>query len=233
MSNLQAILEYQETDKKLYAIEREISSSAERKKYVKTKKFLQSASERLDALEAKAKQCKSQEAELAKNCLAAEEQLAEFSHIDELVQEGGDVSFYKKNAFALMEKLKKCEEALEQLKAEISETDKEFKTLKKQVIAAQKEYEEAQTQYNALKASKEAETSGLKAELKKLAANVDENLMSEYAAKRKEKIFPVVGKLQDDRCPFCSMGLSIAAQEKLKNGGMSECDDCHRILYGE
>lgn len=234
MSNVQAILKYQEADKKLYAIERELSQSPERKEYAKAKKFLMGASERLDLLDGKAKQCMAQATELVKSYQGAEEQLSEFSHVDELVESGADVSFYKKNAAALMDKLKKIKTALSALTKEIEATDDEFQKLKKQVKAMQKQFAEAQEKYNALKESKDGEVKQIKAELKKLSADVDEAFMTKYEAKRKEKIFPVVGKiLSDGRCPFCSMELSLAAADKLKGGGVSECDDCHRILYGE
>ena len=38
---LQAILAYQEEDKKLYALERELAGCPERKDYIKRKKFLE------------------------------------------------------------------------------------------------------------------------------------------------------------------------------------------------
>ena len=233
MLNLQAVLKYQETDKKLYAIERELSASPERKEYSKTKKFLMAASERLDGLDAKAKQCMAQASELVKSYQGAEEQLAEFSHVDELLESGADISFYKKNATALMDKLKKIKSALSALIKEIEATDEEFNKLKKQVVSMQKQYAVAGEQYNALKASKEDEVKAIKQELKKLASDIKDDFLTKYEAKRKEKIFPVVGKLTDGRCPFCSMELSLAAADKLKGGGVSECDDCHRILYGE
>jgi predicted nucleic acid-binding Zn-ribbon protein len=233
MLNLQAVLKYQETDKKLFAIERELSASPERKEYSKTKKFLMAASERLDSLDAKAKQCMAQASELVKSYQGAEEQLAEFSHVDELLESGADISFYKKNATALMDKLKKIKSALSALIKEIEATDEEFNKLKKQVVSMQKQYAVAGEQYNALKASKEDEVKAIKQELKKLASDIKDDFLTKYEAKRKEKIFPVVGKLTDGRCPFCSMELSLAAADKLKGGGVSECDDCHRILYGE
>ena len=43
MSQLQAILNYQEADKKLYKLERELAGCDERKEYVKFKKFLDKA----------------------------------------------------------------------------------------------------------------------------------------------------------------------------------------------
>ena len=57
---LKAILNYQEIDRKLYQLERELAGSAERKKYGKLKKYMETASEKLDALDAKAEALKAE-----------------------------------------------------------------------------------------------------------------------------------------------------------------------------
>lgn len=234
MSNLQAMLVYQETDKKLFAIERELSSCDERKEYVKAKKFLQAAAEKLESLDAKAKQCRGAAAELTKKYLAKEEMLGEFSNVDELVGGGADVSFYKKKALSLMDELKKIKADLAVLTAGVTESHDEYQKLKKQVIAMQKQYKEAQEKYDEVKTSKEAEMSAIKAELKKLSKDISAELLELYENKRKEKIFPVLGKLAEgNRCPYCSMELSLAAADKLRGGGTIECDNCHRVLYDE
>ena len=51
---LQAILKYQEIDRKLFKLENELAESEERKKYAKLRKFLKTAPDKLDALEVKA-----------------------------------------------------------------------------------------------------------------------------------------------------------------------------------
>ena len=90
MSQLTAILKYQEVDKKLYAVERELASSEERKEFVKARKFMESAPERLDALDTKAVSLKARAADLMQKYAQAEETLADFDsaqneqgHIDE------------------------------------------------------------------------------------------------------------------------------------------------------
>ena len=55
--------------------------------------------------------------------------------------------------------------------------------------------------------------------------------MEKYKTKRKEKVFPVVGKLKDNRCPFCGMEPPLAARGKLNGGGVIECENCRRIIY--
>ena len=67
MSQLQAILKYQEIDTKLYKLERELASSEERKEYVKVKKFLETAPEKLDAMEVKANALKTADRKFLKN----------------------------------------------------------------------------------------------------------------------------------------------------------------------
>ena len=78
MTQLQAILNYQETDKRLYKLERELAASEERKENVKYKKFLETAPEKLDSLEVKATALKSEAAELAKKYERTEETLGDF-----------------------------------------------------------------------------------------------------------------------------------------------------------
>ena len=75
MSQLQEILKYQEIDKRLYALEREIAGCEERKEYLKAKKFLETAADKLDSYDAKAAQLKNMAVELTKIYLKTEDTL--------------------------------------------------------------------------------------------------------------------------------------------------------------
>ena len=231
MTNLQAILNYQDTDRELYAIERELSGSEERKEYVKMKKFLEAAPEKLDALEAKATSLKAEAAGLNEQYSKAEETLKDFDSLDELLESGADVSFYKKKAQSVMEQLKKLKAELNALTASVNATSEEYQKLKKQVIAAQKMFKVASEKYAALKATKEDARKEIEEKLLAIAKDVSPEMLEKYKNKRKERIFPVIGKLFDKRCPFCSMEPPLAAVNKLTGGETIECDSCHRIIY--
>ena len=233
MAQLQAILSYQETDTKLFKLEREVAGSEERKEYVKYKKFLESAPEKLDSLEVKATALKAEATELEQKYARAEEALHDFDHLDELVTSGADITFYKKKAQSFAEQLKKLKADLNTLLANIKATDEEYKKLKKQVIAAQKQYAEASEKYKAVKTAREPEKKALETELAKLEKEVPPQLLEVYKTKRKEKIFPVVGELVGTRCPFCSMEPPLAARNKLTGGASIECDNCHRIIFSK
>lgn len=231
--SLKAMLHYQEIDAKLYKLERELAGCEERKEYVKVKKFLETAPEKLDSLEVKATALKAEAAEIANKYAQMEETLKDFENLDELVQGGADIAFYKKKAQSIVEQLKKMKADLNTLTTNIKATDAEYQKLKKQVIAAQKQYADVSEKYKAVKASREAERKEIETELATATKGISAELMEIYQTKRKERIFPVVGELTGNRCPYCSMEPPLAARNKLTGGGYIECDNCHRIIFSD
>lgn len=228
--SLQAILNYQEIDKKLFKLERDLAGSEERKEYVKIKKFLEGAPEKLDALEAKAVALTAEAETLMKKCGQLETALADFDNVDELVKGGADVAFYQKKVQSVVEQIKKLKAELSALTASIKATDTEYQKLKKQVIAAQKSAPEVSEKYKALKSAQDKERKEIEAQLAALVKEIPAGFLEKYNNKRKEKIFPIVGELYGGRCPFCSMEPPLAAKSKLPEG--IECDNCHRIIFG-
>ena len=231
--SLQAILNYQEVDAKLFKLERELAGSEERKEYVKVKKFLQSAPEKLDALEVKAQSLKAEADELVKKYEKLEDTLSDFDHLDELVTEGADIAFYQKKAQTKVDQLKKMKADLNALVANIKATETEYQKMKKMVISAQKQYADVSEKYKAVKTAKDPEKKALEGELAKIEKEVPTTLLEIYKVKREEKIFPVVGELAGTRCPFCSMEPPLAARNKLTGGATIECDNCHRIIFSK
>ena len=228
---IQAILNYQKVDQKLYKLDRELASCDERKEYVKLKKYMESAEEKLDALEAKATALKAEAIELTKRYLAAEETLKEFDNMDELIEEGADIGFYKKKASSILDTIKKYRADLTALNKAIEETSADYQELQAKVIENQKRYSEAKAKYKEVKDSRADERAAIEAELATAAKSVDEGLLNTYLTKRKEKIFPVLVQFADGRCPACSMDVPIASQSALAGGGTIECEHCHRVIY--
>lgn len=228
---IQAILHYQEIDKKLYKLERELAGSDERKEYVKVKKFLETAPEKLEALEAKAVSLKGEAGELSRRYQQTEETLKDFEHLDELVEGGADISFYKKKAQSIIEQLKKLKGDMNVLSESIKAVDGEYQKLKKQILAIEKQAPEISKKYKAVKAAVDAQREEIEKELSVIVKDIPENVLTIYKTKRKEKIFPVVGELTGNRCPYCSMEPPLAARNKLTGGAFIECDNCHRIIF--
>ncbi len=226
---LQAILNYQEIDRKLFKLENELAESEERKRYAKLRKFLKTAPEKLDALETKAQALTAQSQALTKKYEELAEKLGDFDNLDELIEGGADVSFYKKKAQSVVDNLKKVKADLIALQNSVKETADEYQKLKKQVISAQKQYAEAEEGYKAVENSKKDEKDAILKELAEAEKAVNADILARYKVKRKEKLFPIVGELYSGRCPFCSMEPPLIAKSNLANG--IECDHCHRIIF--
>ncbi len=228
---LEKLLEYQEIDGKLRAIELEISNSDEYKNYQSTKKFLAKAPEKLELLDKKAESYKTQLTGLNKKYIELCENVKDFDSLDDLLESGADVSFYKKNVANIAEELKNIKAEIKKLSEAIKASFEEYSKLKKETIKNQKEHREWKEKFEEKKKSCSQERDAIIKELNKVAKVLGQEVVDKYNAKRGEKIFPVVCEVKDDRCGKCGMDLSVSAKSELKAGELVECESCQRFLY--
>lgn len=233
MAQIEQLLKYQAEDSKMLQIERDAANSTERRNFVQAKNFLTKAPEKLEALDAKAKELTSLLEKLTKKYEEIAETLKEFENLDELVEGGADISFYKKNVTQIAEKLKSIKSEINALVKSVKDADEEYQAMKKKTIAVQKQYQEYSVVYQEYKKTKKAEMEQLQKELDKISATIDPEVMRKYQSKRSERIFPIICAVKNDRCSSCGMELSIVGKEKISGGKVTECDNCHRILYKE
>lgn len=232
MKQVEQLLRYQEEDSKFLKIEQDAAASEERKNYSQAKSFLTKAPEKLEALDARARELNSILAKLNKKYAEIEETLKDFDNLNELVEEGADISFYKKNLAQITDKLKSIRAEINALQKAVKDSDEEFKALKKKTIATQKEYAEYSETYKKYKEEKLAEMKKIQVSLDRLAKDIDPEVLKKYQMKRSERIFPIICAVKNDRCPKCGTELSISGKEKVANG-VTECEYCHRFLYKE
>ena len=226
------LLRYQEADGRLRAVEQEIAATEERKKYMSARKFLEKAPEKLDALDAKAAELKHLFELLEKKYAEIADTIKDYENLDEMVDEqGGEISFYKKNASQIADNLRGLKAEINKLASQIESASAEYQAAKKQTIAMQKQYKEYKVKYAEVKESRAGDVKKIEAELAELAKKVPQDTLVKYNAKRKEKLFPVVCEVSGNRCPQCGMELSIAELAKLADGNFIECDSCRRILF--
>ncbi len=230
MPVLNELLEYQKVDAQLRKIEHEVSASEEQKKFSQANKFMKSAPERFEAQDKRAAELASLREELIRRSEDITKQIAEYSELDEMVEEGGDVSFYKKNAQALLDRLRALKGELQKLNADIAATVEEYDRFKKQGAAMQKQYKEYKAKRDELVNSHKEEVAALRAKLAEIAAKIPPELLAKYQQKRKENIFPIIAPLNGNMC-ICGMDFPLALQEKLSGGNVVECEHCRRFVY--
>ncbi len=230
MSVLEQLLEYQKKDGALRKIEQELASSEERKKLVQARSFMKNAETRIAAQDARAVELKNLRDQLVLRVEEIGHGLAEYSDLDEMVDGGGDVSFYKKNALQLQERLRAIKAELSKILAEIESLSAEYKKLMEQGKAANKQAKEYGDRYKAVQSARAPEINALNAELAKIAEGIPKETMEKYKQKRSENVFPVIVPLTGGMC-VCGMDLSLAQQKKLEGGDVIECEHCRRFIY--
>ena len=234
MSQVELLLNYQQEDSKMLKLEREISSSPERKNLMQAANFVTKAAERFEALDAKARSLNTQLEELNKKFDEIYDTLSDFDNVDEMLNEGGaDIAFYKKNLLQLTDKIKSLRAEVAALNKAIKESDEEYQALYQKNKSVQKQGREFQEVYEKYKAEKSKEKAEIKAQLDKIAKDIDGDVMQRYQIKRSEHIFPVLCPVKENRCSKCGSELSLSGIEKVNSGVAVECDNCHRFLYKE
>lgn len=231
MSQVEKLLKYQEEDAKLRKIEQEDAASEERKNFMQAKAFLTKASDKLDAFDAKAQQLAALLPELKAKYEEVAETLVDFENLDELVEDGADISFYKKSLAQLTEKVKSLRAEIAALTKAIKDSDEEYRAMKKKTIAVQNQYAEYSETYKNFRNKKREEMATVKRELDEIAKDIDPAVFQRYQNKRSEHIFPVLCAVKDNRCTKCGYELSLVGKEKISMGAAVECENCHRFLY--
>lgn len=230
MSVLNELLEYQKVDAQLRKIEQEVAASEEQKKYAQANKFMKSAPERFEAQDRRAAELAALREDLIRRAEDISKQIAEYSELEEMVEEGGDVSFYKKNAQALLDRLRGLRSEMQKLNADIASTVEEYDRFKKQGAAMQKQYKEYKAKRDELVNTHKDEVNSLRAHLAEIAKKIPEDTLAKYQQKRKENIFPIIAPLNGNMC-VCGMDFPLALQERLAGGNVVECEHCRRFVY--
>ena len=230
MPILNELLEYQKVDAQLRKIEQAVSASEAQKKFAQANKFMKSAPERFEVQDKRAAELTALRESLIRRAEDIGKQIAEYSELDEMVEEGGDVSFYKKNAQALLDRLRALKSEIQKLNSDIAATVEEYDRFKKQGAAMQKQYKEYKAKRDELVGSHKEEVNALRARLAEIAKKIPEDILNKYQQKRKENIFPIIAPLNGNMC-ICGMDFPLALQEKLAGGNVVECEHCRRFVY--
>ncbi len=230
MAVLDDLLEYQKVDGELRKVEQEIAGSEERKRLVQAKNFVKNAESKIASQDARAVEIRKLRAEIAERVDEAGKTIAEYEELDELVEGGGDLSFYKRNAQAIAEQLRAAKAELNRLLTEAETLSKEYAKMMeqgKQMMAQYKEYSE---KFKTLQDSRAGEIAEINSRLSAIAAKLPPEIMERYRQKRNERIFPIIVPLAGDTC-VCGMDLPLAQQGRIAGGNVIECENCHRFIY--
>ena len=231
------IVKYQEIDKKLKMIEDELNGSEEAKKFFTARKFLQTVKDKLAELDQRAKVATdsynlafNEVKNLEKQIKACEDAVLSCETEEEL-------NALKKKLDDLKAKVSANEQKVDANLKEMNELYKEYADLGRKNAEMKAVYSEFGPKVQELKSAKDKEMEEIKAELNKIAKDINQEIMTKYLSRRKDKKFPIVFGVDLSKnayyCPRCATQLFAGVVSELRQGEIKECETCHMLIYGK
>ena len=228
------ILEYQNIDRELLALENEFSKSKERAVYVAAKSKLESATETVGKLSHEAAELLSNYNNLSARAEEQKAKLDEFDGILDGVADVNEADYYIRQIGAISDEIAALERDAAKDGERIDSIGAEYKKTWEVGKKASDAYKEAYAAYNAAAAAIQPKVKELQTKLAALKGEVPTEFMEAYMSLRAAKKTPafVAYKPESGTCGRCFMEVSGATRSKLKNpGDYAECPNCRRILY--
>lgn len=229
---IEKILEYQQTEKSLLDLEREVHESSDRKKALELKDVMQAEYSKLVALEKSAARVSAAYNKASQKYSEYMKKLEELEKELESADESKVAVYEKayKDFFAVANSLEK---EITAMYTEVQRVSREYEELIKKSKAYKEQYEKYKNAFAKLKADKEPKIEELKTKLQSMKKNIDEKLYQMYTQKRESKKFPVFVALAGKKCGGCQMEVSTSKLSAMNTNsyGLIECENCGRYIY--
>lgn len=228
------IMEYQEIDGKLFALEQDAAKSQETNRAYSLKQKIQTAAELVKKLQIEATElqgdgdkCTAQIKEVSKSIEEVEQYIGE-------IEDETEAEHYIKLLSTLVENLDTLEKEVGRDMQKADEIAHNYCKTFEQGQKANTEFKAAKADYEKMIAVKTDEVKPLKARLAKLSKEIDLEFIELYKSLREAKKLPAFVKfdVSSKQCGRCFMDLPQDALGKLKKpGDWTECPNCRRVLF--
>lgn len=228
------ILEYQNIDRELLALESEFAKSKERTAYVAAKSKLEAATAAVGKLSHEAADLLANYNKLSARAEELKAKLDEFDGLLEGMEDVNEADYYIRQIGAIADEIAALEKDAARDGERIDAVGSEYKKTWELGRKASDAYKEALAAFNASAAAVQPKVKELQNRLAALKAKVPAEFMDAYMSLRAAKKTPafVAYKPESGTCGRCFMEVSGATRSKLKNpGDYAECPNCRRILY--
>ncbi len=237
MSNVQALLNYQQADVEKQQFESALRSTESRLRLNRLHKQLKDQQTTI----------KKQTDELEQLSLVMQKLLSQYEAVEKRLDlENSELSTLQQDEECTAEEMTEFRQDVEKLTREITRVDKESKQLManlEKLIAEyqrtrqtagkqKKEYDQLRLVCEKEKSDSAAELAKIDRNMERLAMQVDPALLAKYGRARQHYNVPVVS-VSNSKCSGCNMSLPMLMLKQLSaNDVVVECENCGRILYG-
>lgn len=229
--DIKKILEYQDLDRGLFKIEKELRKNDNKQLANENYKKVKDSQANLVKFEAKAGELFTEIEKVKKQFKVQENKMNEVMNKDVETLSQEEVEELSVLKDKLRHNLNVLDKNLTILAENVNAVLSNFNKTLKILNASKEQYIKSKAEFDKDVKLVEDDKNSLIKKLNELAKNIDVKIMEEYLKCRNENKFPVVVPLQDNCCGGCHMELPYASISKLENGGALVCEHCHRIIY--
>ena len=229
------LLEYQEIDKQLKALEESLKGNEDYKKFNIAFRFLKTVNETKNAIEERSGYLLANLENLNKKYTRLLEEKAEFEEMDENMDES-TANFLKKKSVELSKAFGDIEAEIEKLQKEMNDLVNQYKKLTADTKAMKEQYEKLKDSISQLQKSSEVKRAEITQRLNEIAKDIPAELMEMYQAARKMNKFPIVCVISEKDCRHCvACGTEFSTLDvaKLKKDRFIRCENCRKLIFLE
>ena len=228
------VMEYQEVDTKLYALEQDAAKSQETNRAFALKQKIQSAAEQIKKLQAEAMDLQNSSENYSARVKDIIKSLEEIENYIGEIEDETEAEHYIKMLGNMIENLEAIEKEVGRDMSKADDISNNYRKTFEQGQKANAEFKTARADYEKMIAAKADEIKPLKAKLEKLAKEIEPELLELYKSLREAKKLPAFVRhdMTSRQCGRCFMELPQDSLEKLKKpGDWTECPNCRRVLF--
>lgn len=231
--NLQKLLDYQEVDKKMYALEMQITNSDENKNL---KSLLNTKKECSEEIVKGGKEIEACNAAIAKYKKRYDEMNYEIEELIDVLdsfEEPREIDLYEKKLAMQQKELESIEREISKIARSLDGIEANCKATIAKVIKCNQLIKDNKDSLEKKKAAMMNEVKEVRAQLAAFAKEIPPAVYEKYVVIRKRNKMPVVVPYNKEgkACGGCGMDIDYNMMSKLETEKVIECPNCSRLIY--
>ncbi|MBO5773123.1 MAG: hypothetical protein J6R37_04925 [Clostridia bacterium] len=230
---MQKIFDYQELDKKLRSIEKELNTNEDRVKgkkldYLKKETIsnLSRNNERAGELETLLTKYKKDYEQLNASVSEYKQAFAEAEDSDEL-------TYLKKKISAVYDQIVSVQKECKALLNESQDLLAKSKELDAKLPKIEEQLQQCMGNFQNILKARQPEVKEIQSKMANLEKEIDPQFVKIYKQVKAQNVFPVFAKLDGNRCGVCRMNLSANTIDQLASNKMVKCEHCNRVIVND
>lgn len=227
---MQKIFEYQELDRKLRSIEKELNNNEDRVKGKKLDFLKKDTASKLAQNNERAGEIEILLAKYKNDYEQLNAMVLEYKQAFSEMEDGDELGYLKRKISALYDQIATAQRECKALMTESQNIVDSSKELLAKLPKIEAQLKQCLDNFQVIVKEKQPQVKQIQSQLAVLEKEIDSDTIKIYKQIRSQNVFPVFTKIDGNRCGTCRMNLSANTLDQLEKNGKVKCEHCNRII---